>query len=139
MFVLFYNVYKENMLKIGIEDGSEAPWKPSLYIYFTCLFGCLSIHLYPINVKKAEPIGPKFCVGHRVTPEKDFGWSKLKKNCLQQISLNLDIPRIYFRKSAHYFVFVQLIEGGKANQTTKKRLKINFSAFFSFFYSLFLM
>ena len=29
-----------------------------LYINLTCLFVCM----YPINVKTAEPIGPKFCV-----------------------------------------------------------------------------
>ena len=31
-----------------------------LYIYFTCLSVCLFVCLYPINVKKAKPIGPKF-------------------------------------------------------------------------------
>ena len=34
---------------------------------------CLSVRLYPINVKTAEPIGPKFCVGLRVTPGKVYG------------------------------------------------------------------
>ena len=32
---------------------------------FVCLFGCLFVCLYPINVKTAEPIGPKFFVGHK--------------------------------------------------------------------------
>ena len=32
------------------------------YIYFACLFVSLSVRLYPINVKRAEPIGTKFCV-----------------------------------------------------------------------------
>ena len=31
---------------------------------------CLFICLYPINVKTAKPIGPKFLVGPRVTPGK---------------------------------------------------------------------
>ena len=31
---------------------------------------CLSVCLYPINVKTAEPIGPKFFVGHLGTPGK---------------------------------------------------------------------
>jgi len=35
-----------------------------LYINLACLFGCLFVCLYPINVKTAEPIGPKFFVGH---------------------------------------------------------------------------
>jgi len=40
---LFYNEYKENMFTIEIEDGREAPEKPSylylstIYIYFACL------------------------------------------------------------------------------------------------------
>ena len=54
----------------------------SKYIYISiykfglsvCLFVwvsvCLSVCLYPINVKTAEPIGPKFFVGHLGTPEK---------------------------------------------------------------------
>ena len=33
----------------------------------------------PINVKTAEPIRPKFFVGHHVTPGKVYEWSKLKK------------------------------------------------------------
>ena len=30
-FVLFYNVHKENMFTIDLEDGYEAPLKPSTY------------------------------------------------------------------------------------------------------------
>ena len=29
------------MFTIQIEDGREAPRKPSLYMYFACLSGCL--------------------------------------------------------------------------------------------------
>jgi len=32
-----------------------------LYIYFACL--SFRLVFYPINVKTAEPIGPKFCLG----------------------------------------------------------------------------
>ena len=38
-----------------------------------CLFVCLFVCLYPINVKTAEPIGPKFFVGHHVIPGKVYG------------------------------------------------------------------
>ena len=31
---------------------------------------CWSVRLYPINVKTAEPICPKFCVGPPMTPGK---------------------------------------------------------------------
>ena len=44
-----------------------------------CLFVCLFVCLYPINVKTAEPIGPKFFVGSRVTPGKVYGWSNFQK------------------------------------------------------------
>ena len=37
-----------------------------------CLFVCLSVCLYPINVKTAEPIGPIFFVGHHVTTGKVY-------------------------------------------------------------------
>ena len=48
-----------------------------LYINLACLgvwvFVCLFVCLYPINVKTAEPIGPKFFVGHHVIPGKVYG------------------------------------------------------------------
>ena len=40
----------------------------NLYINLACLSECLSV--CPINVKTAEQIGPKLCVGHHVTPGK---------------------------------------------------------------------
>ena len=39
--------------------------------YFKYKFG-LSVCLYPINVKTAEPIGPKFFVGHLGPPGKVY-------------------------------------------------------------------
>ena len=39
-----------------------------LYINLDCLFVCF----YPINVKTAEPIGPKFFVAPRVIPGKVY-------------------------------------------------------------------
>ena len=33
IFVLFYDVHKENMFTINLEDGREAPYKASLRIY----------------------------------------------------------------------------------------------------------
>ena len=45
-------------------------------IYKFGLSVCLSVWvfvcLYPINVKSAEPIGPKFCVGPHVAPGKVY-------------------------------------------------------------------
>ena len=42
----------------------------NLFIYFACFFYFLFVCLYPINDKTAEPIGPKFFVGHHVTTAK---------------------------------------------------------------------
>ena len=50
-----------------------------LSIYKFGLSVCLFVCLYPINVKTAEPIGPKFFVGSRVTPQKVYGWSNFQK------------------------------------------------------------
>ena len=33
IFVLFYDVHKENMFIINLEDGREAPSKATIYIY----------------------------------------------------------------------------------------------------------
>ena len=40
------------------------------------IYSCLSVCLHPINVKTAEPIGPKFCVGPYMTPGKFYERSK---------------------------------------------------------------
>ena len=45
---------------------------PSCHLYIN-LAG-LSVCLYPINVKTAEPIGPKFFVAHHVTTGKVYEW-----------------------------------------------------------------
>ena len=41
-------------------------------IYISIYKFVLSVCLYPINVKTAEPIGPKFVVGHHVTTGKVY-------------------------------------------------------------------
>ena len=43
----------------------------SIYLYSINIL-CLSVCLYPINVKTAEPIGPKICVGPCMTCRKGF-------------------------------------------------------------------
>ena len=54
--------------KIQLNKGTH---KSFIYIYILCLSVCF--FLYPINVKTAEPIGPKFFVGSRVTSRKVYG------------------------------------------------------------------
>ena len=41
IFVLFYDVHKENMFTINLEDGREAPSKPSMLIITQFLAGVL--------------------------------------------------------------------------------------------------
>ena len=51
----------------------------SIYLSLSvCLSVCLFVCLYPINVKTAEPIRPKFCVGPQVVPGKISGQCNLK-------------------------------------------------------------
>ena len=50
------------------------------FIYISIWLVCLFVCLYPINVKTAEPIEPKFVVGPRVTPWKVYEWSNDVKN-----------------------------------------------------------
>ena len=54
-----------------------------LYINLAYLSVCLFVCLYPINVKTAEPIGSKFCVGPDVVLGKVYEWSKFKSLCLK--------------------------------------------------------
>ena len=44
----------------------------SMDIYLYINLACLSVCFYAINVKTAEPIGPKFFVGHLGTPGKVY-------------------------------------------------------------------
>jgi len=62
----YNNFYKSFNGVINIETAAHLSIK----------LACLSVRLYPINVKTAEPIGPKFCVGPHVTPGKVYEWSK---------------------------------------------------------------
>jgi len=61
-------------------------------IYFTSLPVCL----YPINVKTAEPIWPRFCLNH--TDPKAALW-KIK---ISKISLHQNITFIKFRKFTNF-------------------------------------
>ena len=66
------------MLKPAFYTGchlfSEKNQKQSIYKFglSVCLSVCLFVCLYQINVKTAEPIGPKFFVGHLGTPGKVY-------------------------------------------------------------------
>ena len=59
--------FVRSFLKCPFLDRSSL-WILHLYINLACLSVCLD----PINVKTAEPIGPKFFVGHHVSPGKVY-------------------------------------------------------------------
>ena len=68
---------------------------------FYIMLVCLSIRLYLTNVKTAEPIRPKFCVGPYMTPVKVFGTSKLEEKKSRKILgfiLNAPIRKGKFAK-----------------------------------------
>ena len=61
----YFNKYTHVCYKSVHFIGSQSIYKFGVSV---CLFVCL----YPINVKTAEPIRPKFFVGHHVTPWKVY-------------------------------------------------------------------
>ena len=62
---------------------------------------CLFVCLYPINVKTAEPIGPKFFCGTSRDPREGLWMIEFSKVCLHQNSIfeNFENPRIFFLQS----------------------------------------
>ena len=42
-------------------------------LFILCLSVCSFVYLYPLNVKTAKSIRPKFCVGPHLTPGKVYG------------------------------------------------------------------
>ena len=54
----------------------------------------LSVCLYPINVKTAEPIGPKFFVGHLGTPGKVYWMIEILNIYLHQNSIFIKFFKI---------------------------------------------
>ena len=50
--------------------------RPKSIVYIN--LACLSVCLYPINVKTAEPIRPKFCVRTHMAPGKVYSKSDFK-------------------------------------------------------------
>ena len=66
------------------------------FIHMYTLLFCLSVCLYPINVKTTSPIRPKYFVGPRVTPEKVYGWSNFQKFASYKIFFeNFENPQIF--------------------------------------------
>jgi len=78
----------------------------TLSIYKFVLSVWVSVCLYPINVKTAEPIGPNFFVGHHVTTgfmnDKFF----FKKSVLKVFNF---VKKIKFLKIRNFFLKIRKI------------------------------
>jgi len=70
-----------------------------------CLFVCLFVCLYPINVKTAEPIGPKFVVGHLGTPGKVY--ESAKYQIVVSIKIRSSLNFWKFWKSTNFFAKIR--------------------------------
>ena len=74
--------------------------------------------MYPINVKTAEPIPPKFCVGPHMTPEKVLN---LKKKLVGKVKKkNFNAPILIGQS-------VKMLEGLKMTNFQDKSQKLNFT------------
>ena len=62
-----------------LEETSDLCYESWILISLDIDFACLYVSLYPINVKTADQIGPKFRVGKHMTPGKVYGCSNLQK------------------------------------------------------------
>ena len=82
-----------------------------LYNFIYTLVVCMSVRLYPINVKTAEPIGPKFCVWpcNRMTQGRFMDAHNYKK-VLIFVKLK--------KKSANFFCYAFILY--KKNMLTER-------------------
>ena len=67
--------------------------KDLISLYLFILYACLIAFLYPINVKTAIPIEPKFDVGPHMTQGKVCGWSKISKISLWQNKISIKLSK----------------------------------------------
>ena len=110
MFFLRKGIFWEN-LSLIILDLNNTFILGNLYINLACLsvclsvlmFGCLFVCLYPINVKTAKPIGPKFL---RFMNDQNFKYLSSSTLIFIKFLKILKIHEIFLWKSANYFCFV---------------------------------
>ena len=95
-----YESFNRHYQRMEIFTSTKTIVLKLIHICLYTLLVCLSACLYPINVKTAEPIGPKFCVGLCMPPGKVY-----EKICLQlnQIFTKLKESTTFFIKSANFW------------------------------------
>ena len=96
--------FKFDHVRGGGHATGSSRLRPCIHLYIN--LACLSVCLYPINVKTAEPIRPKFFVGHHVIPRKVYGWSNFQKFASIKIRFlkNLKIHEIFFENPRNFFL-----------------------------------
>ena len=95
---------------------------------------CLSVCLYPINVKTVESIGPKFFVGPNVTPGNGYGCSnfRITRLLLFQlliVALFVSIFTLYSIKKIKFADFIIFFGAFSTFYKNKKLLNTKFSNF----------
>ena len=90
--------YKDKKIRV-----CHSPPQPTIYSVY---FACLSVCLYPINVKTAEPIRFKFWLGLHMTPGKFYKWIKFLKFASNKIGFSLNLhenPRFFLINPQTFF------------------------------------
>ena len=84
-------------------------------IFIYTLLVCLGVCLYPINVKTAEPIGPKFFCGISRKSREGLWMIKFSKICLHQNSTfeTFENPRNYSYKIREENMFAMEMRDGR--------------------------
>ena len=101
VFCLYRNMFSH----VLISDSKSVKNTVNDLIYLYINLVCLSVCLYPINVKTAEPIGPNFFVGHLGTPGKVYESSKFQ--IFVSIKIRSSLIFKNFENSAKFFVKIR--------------------------------
>ena len=90
----------------GLETQPRQSCKTNIgFLRLYHIYTFLSVRLYPIQVKTAEPDGYTFFEATHMTPGKVLWMLKITKNCLQRISLFENL-RLNIFKPTNFFVIV---------------------------------
>jgi len=109
-------ILKHKFINVGKESNKKYKGDASLTssMYILCLSVCLSVRLYPINVKTAEPVWSIFFVWPCMTlpePREGLWMIEFSKVCYSKNPFLkiLKFHEIFFLKSATFFVGFQFI------------------------------
>ena len=97
------------------------------YVYLYINLACLSVCLYPINVKTAEPIGPNFFCGTSRDHRESLWMIKIKQKCVLKVfnfvnKFKFLKIREFFLKIRKFFFFFVLNVNKKNMFTIYKKI-----------------